>query len=163
MKLLLYCTKAKPYLQVNRYVCPNEFDRYILDKKQWYSPFGEPLEKLNGKIVAECDHEVEEIKYRYDTSAYKCNNINDYYYTNTLNFEQLEERSCLTNKDLLNCLGQKVGYAIHIKNLHIFDEPRELDNKPCVLISIRPEWLCKILNGEKTIVVRKKVLKEMLK
>ena len=32
-----------------------------------------------------------------------------------------------------------------------------------ILISIRPEWLCKILNGEKTIEVRKKVLKEMLK
>ena len=29
-----------------------------------------------------------------------------------------------------------------------------------ILISIRPEWLCKILNGEKTIEVRKKVLKE---
>lgn len=31
-----------------------------------------------------------------------------------------------------------------------------------ILISVRPEWLCKILNGEKTIEVRKKVLKEML-
>ena len=31
-----------------------------------------------------------------------------------------------------------------------------------ILISIRPEWLCKILNREKTIEVRKKVLKEML-
>jgi predicted transcriptional regulator len=96
------------------------------------------------------------------------------------------------------------GYAIHIKNLHIFDEPKELQEyatikripdewhigyyekfesvertpqnmqyvydvnfgKPSekkVLISIRPEWLCKILNGEKTIEVRRKVLKEMLK
>jgi len=32
-----------------------------------------------------------------------------------------------------------------------------------VLISIRPEWLCKILNSEKTIEVRKKVLKEMMR
>lgn len=32
----------------------------------------------------------------------------------------------------------------------------------CVLISIRPEWLCKILNGEKTIEVRKRVLKGMI-
>lgn len=31
-----------------------------------------------------------------------------------------------------------------------------------ILISVRPKWLCKILNGEKTIEVRKKVLKEML-
>lgn len=32
-----------------------------------------------------------------------------------------------------------------------------------VLISIRPEWMCKILNGEKTIELRRKVLKGMVK
>lgn len=31
-----------------------------------------------------------------------------------------------------------------------------------ILISVRSEWLCKILDGDKTIEVRKKVLKEML-
>lgn len=31
-----------------------------------------------------------------------------------------------------------------------------------VLISIRPQWLCKILNGEKTIELRRKVLKGMV-
>lgn len=30
-----------------------------------------------------------------------------------------------------------------------------------ILISIRPEWLCKILNGEKTIEVRKQIVKEL--
>ena len=39
----------------------------------------------------------------------------------------------------------------------------EDQENPFVLISIQPQWLCKILNGEKTIEVRKKVLKEMLK
>lgn len=37
-----------------------------------------------------------------------------------------------------------------------------VNGKRYVLISIKPEWLCKILNREKTIEVRKKVLKEML-
>ena len=32
-----------------------------------------------------------------------------------------------------------------------------------ILISIKSEWVCKILNGEKTIEVRKRVLKEMIK
>lgn len=32
------------------------------------------------------------------------------------------------------------------------------DGDKCVLISIRPEWLCKILNGEKTIEVRTSIL-----
>ena len=30
-----------------------------------------------------------------------------------------------------------------------------------ILISIRPEWVCKILNGEKTIEVRKQIIKEL--
>ena len=38
----------------------------------------------------------------------------------------------------------------------------EWDIEDKILISIKPEDLCKILNGKKTIVVIKKVLKEML-
>ena len=34
--------------------------------------------------------------------------------------------------------------------------------EPYILISIHPDWLYKILNREKTVEVRKKVLKEML-
>ena len=33
----------------------------------------------------------------------------------------------------------------------------------CILISIKPEWVCKILNGEKTIEVRKTAPKELIK
>lgn len=42
-----------------------------------------------------------------------------------------------------------------------FELPEILETK-YVLISIRPQWLCKILNGDKTIEVRRKVLKEMI-
>lgn len=81
--------------------------------------------------------------------------------------------------DYLGC--EDKGYAIHIKNLHIFDTPKDLiqcsllkapqnmcygfykEDERVIVISIRPEWLCKILNGEKTIEVRKKILKEMIK
>ena len=91
-------------------------------------------------------------------------------------------------------LLNKNGYAIHIKNLHIFDEPKELSdyyseyyvkgigftevklkkapqnmcycyniaNTKYALISIHPELLCKILNSECTIIVKKKILKEMI-
>jgi len=183
MKLLLYCTKAKPYLQVNRCVLPTEYDRYILSKEQYYSAFGEPLDKLNGKIVAECDFEVEDLRIVDDDplGAY-------WYETKTLSENEVLEKSCLTSDELYEYLGEyNEGYAIHIKNLHIFDKPRELgfyssnyfyfkevekapqnmmrvwedQENPRVLISIKPEWLCKILNGEKTIEVRRKVLKGM--
>lgn len=189
MKLLLYCTKAKPYLQVNRCVLPTEYDRYILSKEQYYSAFGEPLDKLNGKIVGECDFEVEEVKQ--SSGLY----LDAEYITNSLREKEILKYSCLTNEEMENYLKENKGYAIHIKNLHIFDKPKELseykrkdefmggkqvfwetikkapqnmcyaydnDGNKYIVISIQPQWLCKILNGEKTIEVRKKVLKGML-
>jgi predicted transcriptional regulator len=172
MKLLLYCTKAKPYL-LNQNVYEFYDSKYITSNLKQHKDYDYTL---NGKIVAECDFEVEEIELLGDE-------INLYY--------GIENKSCLTTEQIENYLGYDndyKGYAIHIKNLNIFDEPRNLDfyssnfdyfkkvekapqnmmrvwedqESPRVLISIKPEWLCKILNGEKTIEVRKKVLKEML-
>ena len=191
MKLLLYCTKAKPYLY--------KTEKPMIEKK--FRDYHTQLNKavlngncLNGKIVAECDFDVEKIYY----SPMFCN-----YTTWSLGKDELLNKSCLTFDELKDYLGTKDvignngynGYAIHIKNLHIFDKPIDIRNyyniatrtmadcmnqkallkapqNMCnaydvyknhyILISIRPEWLCKILNGEKTIEVRKKVLKEML-
>ena len=180
MKLLLYCTKIRPYL-----------NDYRLFRNQFFT-MKAPYNARNGKIVAECDFEVEEIgSYDYVLG------------TETLDENNLLERSCLSLKDIIDYLKPEKcslnnGYAIHIKNLNIFDDPKYLsdyytfygvfnnikswksiDKAPqnmmyaykkdgiwltdkSVLISIHPEHLCKILNGEKTIEIRKKVLKEML-
>jgi len=211
MKLLLYCTKSKPYL-FNQNIYEFYESKYITSTHKFHE---KQDYLLNGKIVAECDYEVEEIacsKIDYNLS-YAIDGTGQAFYDNSKEYEpfylglnisniELLRKSCLTNKEIYDYLKGKNGYAIHIKNLHIFDEPRELseymaydksyDNmfgwafeekekyKPItkapqnmmyaydnelnkyILISIRPEWLCKILNGEKTIEVRKKVLKEML-
>lgn len=177
-KLLLYCTKAKPYLNDYRKV---EFcNKFVVMSKKVDDV------NCNGKIVAECDYEVEEIKLIFD------NYFRDAF-IKTAVIESVLKNGCLTEKELLDYLKGNNGYAIHIKNLHIFDKPKELsdyysdlqrwveikaptikkapqnmcyafddDLQDYILISIRPEWLCKILNSEKTIEVRKKVLKEML-
>ena len=187
MKLLLYCTKSKK--------------RLFFDKIKQIFTLGnlKSNNDLNGKIVAECDYEVEEITYNYLGNPFY-----DFYgmqlHTKALKESGLSQLSRINSNELRKYLLRteddyiaplEVGYAIHIKNLHIFDKPRELskcyyltlekgflrqikkapqnmcyafttrDDKD-ILISIRPEWLCKILNGEKTIEVRKKVLKEML-
>ena len=174
MKLLLYCTKAK-----------NKYDRLVSDEHYGkpfylYGAITENFESLNGKIVAECDFEVEEIFY-----GVKKNNE----YNEIIDWGRVIQKSCLSLSEITEYLNYKNGYAIHIKNLHIFDKPYELgkaliynfdtqyivEKAPqnmmkvynrageChILISIQPQWLCKILNGEKTIEVRKKVLKEML-
>jgi len=178
MKLLLYCTKNKPYLiKCDDWYLDNKRQDYYWKKHQ-VAPF-----QYNGKIVAECDYEIEEIKQH----------LKNYYETKTLCGFSLNQKSCLNMVELDNYLKSNKGYAIHIKNLNIYDKPRGLSdytynikkpNTPImkgilnnapqnmmkvydrglekIIISIRPEWLCKILNNEKTIEVRKKVLKEML-
>ena len=182
MKLLLYCTKAKPYLYGMYSGFESKYGYHTTNDKN----VSKEHTVLNGKIVAECDFEVEEIKpciSPIDKKPYA-------YMTKTLERWDILEASCLTFDKLDNYLKPKFsGYAIHIKNLNIFDKPRELSDykgnskgnffkiiekapqnmqmvlneklEDCILISIRSQWLCKILNGEKTIECRKKVLKEM--
>lgn len=208
-KLLLYCTKAKPYLKSHSEYEYNEKGAIPETRKRVFTLWQDKCDYYNGKIVAECDFEVEEIfmGFNFDGSYYGYRGLN----TTT---PQLYKQSCMYNfEDFEKYLGINNGYAIHIKNLHIFDAPKELSNycyavypntskvvdefrcneyssitdmyecdkapqnmarvftwdwnsgksdDTYVLISIHPEHLCKILNGEKTIEVRKKVLKEML-
>ena len=177
IKLLLYCTKQSLFLVRNE--CDGYF--YTMDKRTLNDY--KNVETYNGKIVAECDYDVEEIPYDCAFGYFKM-------------WHSKLKQTCLTMKELEDYLQKKKGYAIHIKNLNIFDKPRELNEfynskdyyktwqpiknapqnmmyadyinieknmfRPYILISIRPEWLCKILNGEKTIEVRKKILKEMM-
>ena len=195
MKLLLYCTKGKPYLVDLRKDFNNvNFD--IFDNKEILNT---GWNILNGKIVGECDFEVHEIIHTDITD----DDFSYGYYNGKKNVRICKD-SCLTKDEIFDYLYNGYvdnGYAIHIKNLKIFDEPSELSNylsyitknefpelnKPiekapqnmmycylnddgeyyddeneAILISIRPEWLCKILNGEKTIEVRKRVLKGMI-
>jgi predicted transcriptional regulator len=186
MKLLLYCTKAKPVLKI----CTSDCSDYIVEG--------------NGKIVAECDYECEHLYNAYDVID---DNAFHYFDTDTLKEKELIERSCVSNLELEKYFGKSNGYAIHIKNLHIFDEPKELSDyytfngiandvnswkpiekapqnmmyayeliselglsgtcnmhlKKNIVISIQPQWMCLILNHIKDVEVRRVVLKEMLK
>lgn len=198
MKLLLCCTKGKTELLCNPDVDSKHPCRLLtkelktFDKTIYYSLAGSGV---NNKIVAECDFEVEEIYC--DTTD---NGVGKDYHYYLENGDVFYMESGMTDFDLLRYLGyknggEKVGYAIHITNIHIFETPKRtsayntyniegkvhIANIPIytapqnmmyafdyygnrfVLISIKPEDLCKILNGEKTIEVRKKVLKRMLK
>ena len=187
MKLLLYCDKTKPYLNCdfgkdNHEEYSGDWNIYLANKQDECSNI------VNGKIVAECDFEVEEIMIGKSITV----GFGEVTFisTPTLQLYDLSNNSCLSGKEIENYLGDKKGYAIHIKNLHIFDEPNELffydgkskegvfyhlyktpknvmyvydfDELKCILIPVKPEDLCKILNGEQTILVRRKLLKEML-
>lgn len=187
MKLLLYCTKAKPYIMKYKDGKYKEIASFY--NKQDLATYG----LLNGKIVAECDFEVEDLRIVDDDplGAY-------WYETKTLSENEVLEKSCLTGDELFDYLGEdNEGYAIHIKNLHIFDNPKELNEfrkgkwierkegpvywieeeikkapsnmiyvvdekgNDCILLTVMHEPLCEILNGHQTIIIKKNVLKEM--
>lgn len=168
VKCLIYCTKAKPYISYDSY------DNTIWKTDKEYS--------LNGKIVASFDCEkVEKIVATKWSVGCGCN----YYEFET---KDLLSKSYLRWIDLTDYLQDQNGYAIHISNLEVFDKPKELSEyskrlpngdfqqlgkapqnmmnvckikyliEDYVLISIKPEWVAKILNGSKTIEVRKSVV-----
>jgi hypothetical protein len=180
VKALLYCTKKQPYLVKDDFPLENE--------PIYFTHYKEPGccgLPLNGKIVAKCEVETEEIRLSeypyYDDCSIAL------FDTPTLTNDELLDKSCLHHNELNDYLIGQKGYALHIKNLeelnqpltnyiykkpsdfnHVYKAPQNMmrvydkfDNE-YILISVRPEWLCKILNGEKTIEVRIKVLKEML-
>lgn len=174
VKVLLYCTKKQPYLVKDDFPLENQPIYYIHYKKDPYC-YGLPL---NEKIVAECEVETEEIRL----STYSDYEDKIYLFdTSTLTNDELTEKSCLCNDKLDEYLINEKGYALHISNLKIFDKPKGLNDyniekapqnmmrvfdangNKYILISVQSEWLCKILNCDKTIEVRKQVLKEMRK
>lgn len=206
-KLLLYCTKAKSTSTLY-----NVLGKFITTKYMGkdFKQDGRTHPELNGKIVAECDFEVDKLT-NCGTSfmIMKYDDLQESYrYTN-----KVARGSCLDYTDLRRYLGTKDGYAIHIKNLHIFDYPKEtgkfytryqkvvsdiicdsctnfgFDCKKCpdnyeyenigyirhmmkvygeagneeyIAIPVTSEEMCRIANGQQTVIIRKKVLKEML-
>ena len=72
MKLLLYCTKAKPYL-IQGFAKPfHTKDINNPFNYKWRLMNYKSQNALNGKIVGECDFEVERIIYREtDKKCYK--------------------------------------------------------------------------------------------
>lgn len=170
MKLLLYCTKS----QKNDRLCR---------ENDW--------QVLSGSVVASCEcYWVEEIfkdTYDWDWGS------GDELRTNTYDSEDLADHACLDYEELEKYLkvikydeyhikSYQKGYALILEeNVTVFDRPKELSDyglkkapqnmmyvydengEKCVLISIRPEYLLKIISGEKTIEIRKRIVSELKK
>ena len=120
LKLLWFCAKTKPYLTR---IWKNQFELATLKEIV-------EQDALNGKIVAVSDFDCEEIVHTYENNGATHHRYN----TKTLDNEQLLRRSLIIGQSIDEYLGDHdydknnnvVGYAIHIKNLHIFDEPKKL-------------------------------------
>ena len=200
MKLVICCTRAKPYLiqgaakPMHTLDANNPFNfNWKLVNKDFYN------DRLNGKIVVECDFEVEKIFYgetNENRFLYPEPYIPYDYHTNRLTETQLCYKSKLDINTLNEYLKWKNGYAIHIKNLHIFDKPKELFDysriietpygeepdedikkisktmiqccylendiwKKAFMLPRTSEELCKILNGEQTTIILKRIPEEI--
>lgn len=124
----IYCTHGNKLLDFRKENLDCGIVFGIGEKKSnnivWSTP---PI--LNGKVVARfyCDN-VEEIECSGEVSAY--------FSTSSLSENELQRKSCLGYVELFNYLKpkchwegyieDKIGYAIHISQLEIFDKPRAL-------------------------------------
>ena len=189
-KCLLYCTKAIKHYSVGHLIfnlddltLNPDTNKYVFGDSCYLMASEKSYGKdnfLNGKIVAECEVETKRIQMVGDEMEL---------WFETLDGENVEYDSCLRFDQFNEYLSSNdyKGYALFIKNLKpimlsfdkdcIFKKPHgnevitrapqnmqwcfDRRGNRYALISIRPEWLCKILNGEKTIEIRKKVLKGM--
>lgn len=189
-KCLLYCTKAIKHYSVGHLIfnlddltLNPDTNKYVFGDSCYLMASENSYGKdnfLNGKIVAECEVETKRIQMVGDEMEL---------WFETLDGENVEYDSCLEFYQFDEYLSSNdyKGYALFIKNLKtkmlsfdkdcIFKKPHgneaitrapqnmqwcfDRRGNRYALISIRPEWLCKILNGEKTIEIRKKVLKGM--
>ena len=116
MKVVFYVKKEKPYLYQHfskEFVILNTYDKECV----W-----------NGKISAECDFGVEEIR-----KGWGCLNGTRYFRSSEKHYYpdyELEQQSRLCfdeiNEYLKGTLNEKAGYVINTKNLNVFDKPREL-------------------------------------
>ena len=112
----IYVTKALPHL-AKTYA--NDYEIY--DETQWDKDWID----MNGKVVA----------------RFWCDKVDEFYDFD----DDLCKQACLDRGEMLDYLGNKNGYAIHITKLEIFDKPKEISEfKRCQLL-----WCCEPHDCEK--------------
>lgn len=114
----IYVTKGKPYLYGDKSIYEGKKESFWCQKIMGNGIV--PL--LNGKVIARfwCDN-VEEITTWQDRFK------EFMFYETSLDMEDLLKQSCLDYNELDDYLEGKNGYAIHITNLEIFYETKELN------------------------------------
>ena len=123
-KLLLCCSKARPYLVDERKM---RYHNFVLGDSSVLKSNEKDL-VLNGTIVAESDYKIEEIT---PYKEYTCDDdYNIYFQTNSLYYDDLLNACCMNGQNLEDFLYSKDGngYAIHIKNLKIYEVKKSFND-----------------------------------
>ena len=113
----IYCTKDNHQL-----VKPKDYDKYLLFTKGAVDYSNEKT--LNGKIVAKFTlNKVDKLEKRH---LFDAPFLSEYIYRDNETSYSFERKTQLTEEELCKYLKGQNGYAWHISNLVIFDEPKEL-------------------------------------
>lgn len=161
MKAYIYVTKSKPYLFYQSFIYEKDFGKYVTSMIKPDESDEEPI--LNGKIAASFDLNVAEYIASYSSGLF---------FTSRMNQGELLGKSCLKYDELKSYLKKGIGYALHIDNLIIFGNPLTLADfglkkapqsycygtckgERALVYSIHPEPSCNVLNGIKTLEIRK--------
>lgn len=112
-EIYVYCSKEKEQLT-------SGYSSVIKGTKYFIYNDDEAID-YRGKVVFKfrC-YKVEEIDYTYLVNA------RSYFIQSCLTANHFSKKCCLEQWELDNYLNGKKGYAIHISDLEIFDEPKEI-------------------------------------
>ena len=111
IKVYVYCAKRNPYL-----VDDGDYQSYKLLSGYSFEDATKIWELLNGKVVAEFTLTDIDDFLIYENGSVQNWNACDL------------EKSCLSYQDVSYYIGKgKTGYALHIDDLKIYYEPKELD------------------------------------
>lgn len=124
-KWYIYCTKGKPDIEYlshrNRIVYGDD----------WQEDF---VEYGNGKVVAEFTlNEINclpSIRYKANGAFYQYNKVSD----------EVLKKSCLTEEQILNYTNGKDLYALHIEDLKVWDNPKELSDFTRIIDDFSGFW-----------------------
>ena len=126
----IYCTKGGENLTKLVHIGYEILNNFELKNA---TELGDVLDVLNGKVVAKfwCD-KVEEIEcISVGDSDYGSLYADTEYCTETLSEKELTQKSCVLPNEIFEYLDEdfdKVGYAIHISKLEVFEKPKELED-----------------------------------
>ena len=113
-------TKIEPKPRTAFIYCTKGSERFISTDAGDY--------RINGKVVGKFTlRKVEEIICRPICGEWES-------YTETLGYSEISQASCLENREIVRYLKGKNGYAWHISDLKIFDEPKGLN------AFLKPNW-----------------------
>ena len=151
MKCYIYCTKSKPNIGLNGEVVAcfdlNKVEKMGLD--------------TNKGLVFDSDYNKESCLSLKELVEYIGNN---YYYAWYIENLEIFDKPLDLGYFIETKRSLFTGWFERVKRppqswFRVFNRKSEI----CILISIKPEWVKKILNGEKTIEIRKTAPRELLK